>query len=696
MQNVTDIDDRSIATATKEGVSVESVIANFYGKFKAGMRKLGVRDPDIEPYATQHIDAIVDMIAELVAKNHAYATDDGVYYNVKSFSRYGDLAHRDIDELLVGARIAENESKHDPLDFALWKFAKPGEPQWPSPWGSGRPGWHIECSAMSRELLGVPFDIHGGGTDLIFPHHENEIAQSEALMPPHEHMANVWIHGAMLNFDGRKMSKSLGNFEPLTALLERYDPLAIRLLFLQTGYRKPMNFTEDSINAASSGAEKLRRAYDALGGVTGAMKDAALADTIGTASVRFFDALDDDMNTAGAIGVLFDVANAAPKIVAAGEASAAGAARALLEDALGVLGVGDLLSRELAVAAASEVDPAAVERLRTSLADAVPFNGESPAGAIGLVIDARNAARKAKDFALADRLRKALAAEGITLTDGKDGTTTWTAAARIEPKRGGGGQRPPAPRVELDDVIYGIHAVNEAIVAGEPLRRLHIGDERKTDPALRNLIEHARASDVQVRFESRAFFANFPYKAHQSVIAYGAPFDYISLEEAIALPRKGPALFVVLDHVTDPHNVGAIIRTTEALGGTALILPDRRAVGINGTVRKAAAGATAHLPIAQVTNISPGRQNAQEGRHLGRGRHARGRRGAAGQGRLQPRSGDRDRCRGRGDRSLGCPGVRLQRAHPDARENTVVERFRCRFHPALRGDSAAPSVLMAP
>jgi 23S rRNA (guanosine2251-2'-O)-methyltransferase len=175
---------------------------------------------------------------------------------------------------------------------------------------------------------------------------------------------------------------------------------------------------------------------------------------------------------------------------------------------------------------------------------------------------------------------------------------------RIEPKRGAGGQRPPAPRVDLDDVIYGIHAVNEAIVAGDPLRRIHIGDERKSDPVLRNLIEHARISEIQVRFESRGFFANFPYKAHQSVIAYGAPFDYISLEEAIALPRRGFALFVVLDHVTDPHNVGAVIRSAEALGGTAVILPDRRAVGINGTVRKAAAGATAHLPIAQVSNIS--------------------------------------------------------------------------------------------
>jgi 23S rRNA (guanosine2251-2'-O)-methyltransferase len=171
---------------------------------------------------------------------------------------------------------------------------------------------------------------------------------------------------------------------------------------------------------------------------------------------------------------------------------------------------------------------------------------------------------------------------------------------RIAPQRG---QR-PAPRVDLDDVIYGIHAVNEAIVAGDPLRRIHIGDERKSDPALRNLIEHARTSEIQVRYESRAFFANFPYKAHQSVIAYGAPFGYITLDEAIALPRPGLALFVVLDHVTDPHNVGAIIRTTEAAGGTAVILPERRSAGINATVRKSAAGATAHLPIARVANIS--------------------------------------------------------------------------------------------
>jgi cysteinyl-tRNA synthetase len=426
VQNVTDVDDRSIATAQREGTTFEAVIGRFYQSFKASMRLLGVREPDLEPYATQHIDMIVDMIAALIAGGFAYVTDDGVYFAVKSFPRYGALSHRNVDELLIGARIAENELKHDPLDFALWKFAKEGEPSWPSPWGLGRPGWHIECSAMSHELLGEPFDIHGGGTDLIFPHHENEIAQTEALLPPHTHMANVWMHGAMLNFDGRKMSKSLGNFEPLSALLERHDPLAIRLLFLQTGYRKPMNFTEDSIGAATSGVDRLRKAYGQLIGRDEAPPLAsAWREHVDVAQLRerFFGALDDDMNTAGALGVLFE----ATAFVNAPPETRAGLAD-LFADALSVLGVGEILEAKGVAAAASEVDPAIVERLRAALGDVVAINGEGPEGAIARAIDARNAAREAKDFAMADRVRNALAAEGIVLTDGKDGTT-WTVAA---------------------------------------------------------------------------------------------------------------------------------------------------------------------------------------------------------------------------------------------------------------------------
>lgn len=422
VQNVTDIDDRSIAAAQAEGTTVEAVVAKYYHTFKAAMRKLGVREPDIEPYATQHIDGIVAMIAELIAKGYAYASDDGVYYAVKAFKRYGALSHRNVDELLVGARIAENEHKHDPLDFALWKFTREGEPSWPAPWGAGRPGWHIECSAMSRELLGVPFDIHGGGFDLVFPHHENEIAQSEALMPDDERLTRVWMHGGLLNFDGKKMSKSLGNFEPLSAVLERHDPLAIRLLFLQTGYRKPMNFTEDALAAASSGLERLRKAYDALRAVapSGEVRDPLEAPN--ALRERFFATLDEDLNTAGALGVLFEVTG----YVNASATVRAEAAEFLFE-ALSLLGVADALTRELAAPPTASAPADLVARLVTRLGDAVDLHGATPEDAIAHLIAERQAARAARDFARGDLLRNALAAEGIVLTDGKDGTT-WSVA----------------------------------------------------------------------------------------------------------------------------------------------------------------------------------------------------------------------------------------------------------------------------
>ncbi len=262
VQNVTDIDDRSIARGIETGENWYDIVTAYYTSFLHSMQLLGWTPPDLEPHATHYIEKIIAMIAELIERGFAYPSKDGVYFRVSKFPQYGSLSHRNLDELVSGARIEVDEFKDDPLDFALWKFVKPGEPFWDSPWGAGRPGWHIECSAMARELLGEHFDIHGGGADLIFPHHENEIAQSTPLMSDSSKpMSEFWMHGGLLLFEGKKMSKSLGNFEPMSAVLQRHDPQAIRLLFLQTSYRKPMNFTEDSIGAATTVLTRIRQGY---------------------------------------------------------------------------------------------------------------------------------------------------------------------------------------------------------------------------------------------------------------------------------------------------------------------------------------------------------------------------------------------------------------------------------------------------
>jgi len=426
VQNVTDVDDRSIEAARASGETYDVVVARHYASFKAAMRALGVREPDAEPYATHFIPQIVEMIALLVERGHAYVAADGVYYSVATFARYGRLSNRNIDELRAGARVEVGEHKRDPLDFALWKFAKPGEPHWPSPWGEGRPGWHIECSAMSRALLdpeGEGFDIHGGGADLIFPHHENEIAQSEPLMrrPP---MANLWMHGGLLLFDNRKMSKSLGNFEPLSSVLERADPQAIRLLFLQTGYRKVMNFTDEALDAAQTTLRSLRTAYRRLreraGPVAGGSDDPALFE-------RIEAALDDDMNTAVALAAVVDYA--------ATHAGAHGdeAVRALrsLTRALDLLG--------LTPDARWESDerrvppPDLLDRLRAALSDLRGdgleslLHGDDPEGVVGRILELRAQARRRKDYATSDRLRAALSSAGIEVHDTGDGST-WTIA----------------------------------------------------------------------------------------------------------------------------------------------------------------------------------------------------------------------------------------------------------------------------
>jgi cysteinyl-tRNA synthetase len=416
VQNVTDIDDRSINAARENGEYYHDIVDRFYGEFKASMRKLHVLEYDDEPYATKYIAPIQAMIRELVERGHAYPAEDGIYYRVATFENYGKLANRNISELEAGARIEIDEHKEDPLDFALWKFAKPGEPHWPfEPYGEGRPGWHIECSAMARELLdreGSGFDIHGGGADLIFPHHENEIAQSEPLMkqPP---MANFWVHGGLLLFDNRKMAKSLGNFEPLSQLLKRHDPQAIRWLFLQTGYRKVMNFTEDSIGAAGIGLARIKAAYRESTPATD-------GEPIRTRWSRGIDArmeaaLDDDMNTAAAVAVLYEaVAHAPPS-------------REELDYWLRILGIEpdqswldepqlELppdFSAKLAVELENSKEEINLAALTTMASN----------DAVDHVIALRNAARARKDWASSDRLREALQRSGIELKDSKEGTT---------------------------------------------------------------------------------------------------------------------------------------------------------------------------------------------------------------------------------------------------------------------------------
>ncbi len=413
VQNVTDIDDRSIERSRQTGENWHDIVMGYYNEFKTSMRALGVMDPDVEPYATKYIPEIQQMIRTLISRNLAYRSQDGVYYRVAAFPEYGRLSNRNVEELESGARIEIDEHKENPLDFALWKFAKHGEPNWPfDGYGDGRPGWHIECSAMSHALLdpdSMGFDIHGGGADLIFPHHENEIAQSEPLMD-HPPMSNFWIHGGLLNFDGRKMSKSLGNFEPLSDLLARHDPQAVRLAFLTTGYSKVMNFTDESPASAWSTYERLKKTYRSLASFTPAIPPRELQ----TLLPKIEAALDEDMNTSVALAELLQW-----QVVE----NAHGAAE--FERALWLLGLKPddswLHERQ------TELPADSLQRLQTEFGAEIAFNGATPQDAIGMVLALRAAARGRKDFAASDRLRDALARCGIAIKDSKEGTS-WSVA----------------------------------------------------------------------------------------------------------------------------------------------------------------------------------------------------------------------------------------------------------------------------
>ena len=313
VRNFTDIDDKIIRRAGQEAVAARDVSQRNIAAFHADMLALGVLPPDAEPKATEHVAEMVALIERLVAPGYAYVVDGDVYFEVRRFPAYGKLSGKNLDELQAGARVEVDERKRDPRDFALWKSAKPGEPAWASPWGSGRPGWHIECSAMSVRYLGDSFDIHGGGEDLIFPHHECEIAQTEA--DTGKPFARYWVHNGMVNMGREKMSKSLGNTLTIRDLLTRHDPAALRLFLLGTHYRSPLEWSEERVVDSARALERLWRPIDdadkhAASATVGAAPNQPLPAAFSGYRQRFLDAMDDDFNTPEALGALFDLSRA--------------------------------------------------------------------------------------------------------------------------------------------------------------------------------------------------------------------------------------------------------------------------------------------------------------------------------------------------------------------------------------------------
>jgi cysteinyl-tRNA synthetase len=388
VRNITDIDDKIISRAQENGEAFDALTERFIKEMHVDSKALGIEMPNSEPRATAHIDGIIKMVQTLIEKGYAYTASNGdVYYSVRKFEGYGKLSGKVLDDLEAGARIEIDEMKQDPLDFVLWKHAKADEPHWESPWGIGRPGWHIECSVMSTCCLGNNFDIHGGGPDLKFPHHENEIAQSEAATG--SRYANNWMHAGAVRIDGEKMSKSLGNFFTIREILEKYHPETVRFFLLSSHYRSSINYSEDSLKEAQV---KLERFYNALAKV----ENHAITAKNNDFSPRFFTAMDDDFNTAEAMGVLFDLVREVNK--AEGDKKLALGAQ--LRELGAVLGILQLPPEEF-LQSGSDVDAEYVE----------------------MMIQKRIDAKKAKDFATADGVRDELLAKGITLRDGPEGTT---------------------------------------------------------------------------------------------------------------------------------------------------------------------------------------------------------------------------------------------------------------------------------
>ena len=410
IQNFTDVDDKIIRTAKEQGVEWSDIAKKYIDAYFAVMDKLHVERADIYPKVSEHIDAIVKMIETLVEKGYAYPVDGDVYFRVEKFAGYGKLSGRKLEDMQAGARIEVDERKQHPMDFALWKAAKPGEPYWKSPWGNGRPGWHIECSAMSLQYLGETFDFHGGGSDLIFPHHENEIAQSQACCSNASGFARYWLHNGFITINQEKMSKSLNNFFTVADILKAYPAEVLRFFIVATHYRSPLDFSDDRLKEAAASLGRLQNALDhavqLTGRETGAGDSAAaLAAAALQAKAAFYEAMEDDFNTALALSHMFSLSkeinsyyHAVTTAQTAFDAANFAVARAAYEDMAEILGI-----------------------LQDAPAQENGADAKVMEGLMQLIIELRQQARTNKDWASADKIRDSLKDLGITLEDSPTG-----------------------------------------------------------------------------------------------------------------------------------------------------------------------------------------------------------------------------------------------------------------------------------